>query len=447
MPKQIREIIQEIGGKTTVEYDDNSLVQFNIADTVTGKVDPLTGRIANITAGGRSAVADLGLAGFRNMQRGARRWAGIYVDQTAFTGYTWRMRMELPIPAASLKSVRFAVASHGTANVALSAAIATSGNFSLLNPDGAWQYTGFNGSDWQSFEAATISRRLQRLPEEVWSDWVTVSPVARSDGGTYAIVHLSVYHAGANICTIGNNVADSPFQAGAEPLLKYVTAFQSGDFTTTNRAGFAGSSAPACGPMVAIEYLSNTSKAIHTVAHYTDSIGQGYGLAAYRGKGPVVDACASITAAGVVIASPAMSCCPGEMSDGTMRRFVKHINSGAGIPSIAIFRPYSRNDGGNLDKAYGNTYTFLETCKKYGIVPILETGIYESDTTANNAYMVTVNAFVRSLAASMGIQYIEQEDVFNAGNAATYLGDGIHPNDAGQALMVPRFVTAISAVL
>jgi lysophospholipase L1-like esterase len=61
MPKQIREIIQEIGGKTTVEYDDNSLVQFNIADTVTGKVDPLTGRITLTGASnGDSVLASVG---------------------------------------------------------------------------------------------------------------------------------------------------------------------------------------------------------------------------------------------------------------------------------------------------------------------------------------------------------------------------------------------------
>ena len=47
--KTVKEIVQEVGGKTTVEYSDDSTVSFNIANTVTSVTNPDTGGITLIS--------------------------------------------------------------------------------------------------------------------------------------------------------------------------------------------------------------------------------------------------------------------------------------------------------------------------------------------------------------------------------------------------------------
>ena len=41
--KTIKEIVQDVAGNVSVEYSDDSTNKFNVADTVTSKVNPVTG--------------------------------------------------------------------------------------------------------------------------------------------------------------------------------------------------------------------------------------------------------------------------------------------------------------------------------------------------------------------------------------------------------------------
>ena len=46
--KVIKEIITDVGGNTTIEYSDDTVQKYNVADVVTAQTNPLTGGIKTL---------------------------------------------------------------------------------------------------------------------------------------------------------------------------------------------------------------------------------------------------------------------------------------------------------------------------------------------------------------------------------------------------------------
>jgi lysophospholipase L1-like esterase len=87
--------------------------------------------------------------------------------------------------------------------------------------------------------------------------------------------------------------------------------------------------------------------------------------------------------------------------------------------------------------------TFVAECRARGVVPVFETGIYSSANTGYEAARAAVNSAVIAYGAANNIPVIDVGGLITAGNAATYLADGVHPNDAGQLLMMPEYKRVI----
>lgn len=413
---------------------------FSMAGGVQSKRDPVTGRIGIKDP---SNGQDLQLS-LPSVFSGCRRPASSTSPQTAFAAYTWGLK--LTVPSADVCAIRFAL---------------------MASPDGAATYKGLVGiqSAWNNAHTPDYSvaatwgggdKSTITIPQYTavgagdwaktyplyWSDFMPIQPVARSDGGTDSILLVRVYSADSSINCSGHSSDDSHMSNVPMP---YHTAFQSGDYVASP-AGFNGGGSPSCCPVVMVEYLTQSGGRQVSIAEFTDSIGAGEGTTK-KGYGSVAQTCETLNAQLGAHAVPQVSSVSGNTTAESLRRFVKVVNSGAGLPDYAIWRPYTRNDGGDLISYIGRTATFIETCFANKITPILQTGFYESVTPANNANMVTVNAWTRQAASKYGLMLIDLEPLITASNASALLSDGIHPNDAGQLLLVNSgYVPVLSAI-
>ena len=387
------------------------------------------------------------VSGAGKSRSATRSWAAAMQPQASFANYTWQVRAELPVLPSKLIACRFAVLTHPTVDQTFVATMGSPAQWTgkNLTGGGSWQFAGVDGSDYNAFAPFVIKTKGQKYSDVVWSDWGTVPGSPRTDGGTWAIVVIRLYQqAGAAIQTVGNAVTDVPMTTLSYPNLRFLTDFQSGDFVSANRDTFAGASNPGCSPVVAIEYLTTDGALVYSVADFGDSIEVGWSTS-IRGQGPVCDAASAINAASQFVVAPMMQGSAGEPVEAYLRRYDMWLKSGKGRPSICIFRPYSRNNGENVNRALSNMQQFLDLSARFDVTPILSTGMYETDTLSRNPSMLEVNAAVRAVCAARSVTLLELEDLW--GVSSPPLADAIHPNDAGQALMVPRYTSAILAAI
>jgi hypothetical protein len=212
-----------------------------------------------------------------------------------------------------------------------------------------------------------------------------------------------------------------------------------------NSGAMPSSGQPSQTLIAAIEFIADTRKTVYSVGHFSDSIAMGQ-LQTRKGRGAIVAAAAEINGEQAAFGvSPMLASFPGEAVQGSFRRMQQLFKAGAGLPDFAIFRPYSPNNAGQDWPALSYMHTFWAECKAKGVTPILETGIYSSANPGYETTRLAVNAAVRAFAAQNGIAVVELADIVTADNAAALLADGVHPNDACQLLMVPRYKAAIYA--
>lgn len=405
---------------------------------VTVETDELTGMVKNLVVAGRDLMNDIGVPVGRSHVTGigSRRPAAVFLNQTAYPGRTWGLKIEFPVKTVC--AVRFAVLTSPTAAQSL---------IGCVGPMAAWgsnhNASEYVASTWNNGESSvSVPQKANGIPDHVWSDWIPVTETLRTDTvGANAIVGLRVYSASGDIMTSGQAAADSGFSSVP---LKYHTGFGAGDYVTSGQNGFGAGGNPSCCPIAQVEYLTREGK-VWSIAEYSDSIGQGYG-GTLRGNGPLVLSCDVMNASGKYV-SPIMQGYPGDPVNGFIRRFRSSTANRIGLPDIALFRPYSRNDGGGTRNGIALAQAFIAECRALGIKPVLITGFYESSNTAYNTPMQTVNSATRSMAAAHGVPVIDLEPIITAANSATYLADGIHPNNAGNALLEPAYTTVLQAMV
>src|SRR5574343_579837 len=251
MPKTIKEFqLNQSTGEVSVEYSDDSTSKFNAADMVTAQTDPVTGMVKNLAIGSRDPMNDTGVQVGRSHVTGigSRRPAAVFLNQTAFPGRTWGLKIEFPVKTVC--AVRFAVLNSNTAAQSLTGCV---------GPKATWgadhNATEYVAATWNNGEpSVSVAQKANGIPDHVWSDWIPVTETPRTDTvGANAIVCLRVYSAANDIMTSGQSAPDSGFSSVP---LKYHTAFGAGDFVSANQNSFGGGGSPSCCPIAQVEYLT-----------------------------------------------------------------------------------------------------------------------------------------------------------------------------------------------
>jgi len=355
------------------------------------------------------------------------------LNQTTWPLYTWGAKFELPV--RTVRAIRFAVVPSPTGPTTFIGSAGCRATWdSTWTPDGETSRAAWGGS-------ATKLVPQSGTPDRIWSDWLMLPAVPRTDVvGAGAIVMVRLYVPETNCSGCGGSGDEATW--GSNPL-RYRAAFASGDFVT-NPAGFGGGD-PAWTPIVALEYASDDDAV--TVLEVGDSIRLGE-KATPKFYGPLHQATDRINTKVDRIAriSPMEFGVSGRSSLLYYPDFLKAVNEFT-PPQIAVFCPYTRNNGTAITDQSGLAISFVAECRRRGIVPVLCTGIYEAANTANNALMQATNASVRSIAAHYGVDLIDLEPIINAGNAATLLNaDKIHPNQTGTVALSNEYERVLELI-
>ena len=353
------------------------------------------------------------------------------LNQTTFAGYTWGVKMELPVKG--LRAVRFALTQSNTGD---STYIGIVGLRSTL--DTGWTYTKSTRAAWAGSASKTLIQAA--TPTRVWSDWMMVTNAPRTDVvGAGAVLQIRVYSAEANLKGSGGFGDETPWALNP---LKYTTGFMSGDHVTD--ASVFTPTNPSWSPICAIEYATDDD--VVSVMEVGDSICVGE-KATLRGYAMLHIACDRINtkASRVTRISPMELSVSGRSARLYYPDFLSVISEFQ-PPQIAVFRPYTRNNGSPSDQS-GLAITFVNECRRRGITPVLCTGIYESATVANNVIMQDTNASVRAIAAKHGVALMDLEPIITADNAATMLNaDGIHPSQTGTLALTDVYETVLEPI-
>ena len=403
--------------------------------------DPLTGSVTGLVGPGGVIFA-------KNVSKNGL-WQGHLLNawQTAFGGYCWRTAMELPSHARAFR-VAVPKAQQGTWTVDGIAVCATdtATNPARFDPGAgaAWVTGTFDGST----AAKTISQFVApylyqaNVPGDmVWSDWIFCETIPRVDDVNESpIVVFSIYSASANTMT-SNGGTGSSIGFNTQPLARWdrfksAAANATGSFAT-------GATDPQCSPILAVQWMPVVPA--FSVAVFGDSIAAGFKTSPLN-RGYIIKTAALLQAASGYAVSSFNSGYQGDKTVNYFNRFRLLCESNGGLPSLAIFLPYSVNSIATMSNAQmiGVAEAFIHMAKKYGVLPALATSISETATPANNTRQLAVNVLTRVLAAQYNIPIIEFENVITASNAATYLdADGLHPNNTGDDLLA----TAASAAL
>ena len=117
-------------------------------------------------------------------------------------------------------------------------------------------------------------------------------------------------------------------------------------------------------------------------------------------------------------------------------------------PKVAVFQCHSHNDGGyttdgdyryKLQAIFGRVVDFIQTCRQYGVSPILDTGMpaYPQMNASREAIRIDYFKRIRALASAAGCGLIDSDALFTDGGAianikaAFNFGDNIHLNESG----------------
>lgn len=291
--------------------------------------------------------------------------------------------------------------------------------------------------------AASANRRSYLV-----SDWINLSSVDRSDGGTFPVLCVDAYVSTAGTITIMGNGTDSFTNWATRPNGRtWRMRYNDGDCVTTP-ASFVSTTDRSQSPIVGVQYGARGR--VITVMGGGDSITDGRGTYTSEGWGvPAVEALSSMTS------GAALEWCNLGWAGADAATFAAYLNDAcvAGlIPDIAIFPNASPNSfstpivSANVDACRSALQRMLVTAREYQVAPIIWTCMptnpavkdYNSSDSLRRAW----NA--ETLAWSNRGMHVLDFDAAMAGvtdgdgqvnMGASFTSDNIHPNDAGNAVL------------
>lgn len=373
----------------------------------------------------------------------ARVWSGVPAYQTGFAGYTWAQTLALPSDFAAIR-LGFACLAEGSYTIDACAAAAVS---ALNDTFGTGQtftpITSGNGST-----SLVVPARSGPNQQVVFTDWVPLDSVARSDGGQNPLVTLRAYVSGAFLCCANHQQTLSGtsgwgIESGSAGL-PVRTGFKAGDFVSSNTAGFTAPTQPSTSPFMFVQYLSKT-KGI-TIGYIGDSITRGEKTSIVGLSWGVLASAQLQGTLGFPVSSINYGT-SGQSSPAYLAKFIDMIKNVK--PEIAVFSGYTRNAMDTTTIQIARCRLFLNICAENGILPAITTGTPDQLNTSLDPTRISTNAAIRQLCATYGATLIDMDAATSAGGSpavwqAGYAdADGVHPNDVGNAAMRDAAINAL----
>lgn len=427
------------------------------------KRDPVTG-VRTFQAGGVSSIL---ASAIKEAYSGSSASNGIIATMSS-PGYDGKTYQSIRVAEAPYFAVRVIIRNAETTGYTLDGAAVsasstpyTSGTTVNANPTGgAWAGVTWNGATSIAIPARLAANR----PSITYSDWIYISSVARSDGGSYAqpYIYLRAYNAtgpksGLQGSTGNPNAGGRSAWGVASAINRgrlHITSAASGDFVSTNQAGMTDDSGIFSSFIYEFECMHSVPAM--PVMAIGDSIMQGDG-ASIVGAGYTFRACADLS----TVTKPVI-CQNYGFSNMTTDNFVSRLQDAltAGMrPSVLVFALWSPNDGSPtqalIDRAWANGMRILTLCRQYGIVPVMVGPTPRGYSGANETFRQTLLTRFRAFVPANGPLCKLDADgilVSAAGGSAisvTFSSDSIHPNDAGNDALVAGLngYTGLSEIL
>jgi hypothetical protein len=294
----------------------------------------------------------------------------------------------------------------------------------------------------------------------VVSDWIALSSIPRTDGGTLPLIAIRTWVNGGNPLTLlGSGGGTDSFANWATKPDGRIWRIRrrAGDFASTNRTTFtSGATAVNETPIIGVQYAARGK--VVTVMTCGDSIYEGRGT--YLGEGFVAPAAWGLSSTSEL----AYDYCNLSWTSRPFSTFEDSLNDAiaAGIvPDVLVFPTGSPNDiastisAANISAFRLRMSRMLATCRTNNIQPIL--GSFMPSNTAVKAYGATDSlreAFAQEIEArtSRAIAAIPTASLMRGTQdgsgqyqmVPTYTTDGIHPNDTGNTALT---VAAKAAIL
>lgn len=276
----------------------------------------------------------------------------------------------------------------------------------------------------------------QAVNNGIWSDWIKLPSVARSDGRQGSILHIrNALPTGAYISSIGG-AAVVNFDASAGDL-HWRQNLGAGDMATTTTGALAGAT-QGWGCVDAVEIMPR--KAVSHILEVGDSLSRGQGwIDASNGfVSPGHLAASAMVGKGVAYTNKAVS---GRKQAAYILEARKMIASG--FYSAVIIPVWSPNDNDGSDtigQDWPSLLAFITWAKSKGVKVVLRSAIPDYALSLNqDNTRKALNAKAKALAQSdKDIFYLDTDSIISDGASparqqAIYStgSDGRHPNAAG----------------
>ena len=288
------------------------------------------------------------------------------------------------------------------------------------------------------------------------SDWIPITPATSTFSSSAGLPLQMCYarimtpSANASVSLAGYTASSAAWETIADNNVRGVR-YQSGDFVASP-SGMTSSSNPQNAPVVGIQYMTQSSNVVNVML-LGDSIEYGFGPT-ISGNSWGHIACNALSAPGRSIYSCNNHGYSGQTTSNILTRALAVIPQFK--PNIVIFPAFSPNDGTPTQAAINtqiyNIRRITDLCLANGAVPIILQGFPKTTDVTNAASSYTapqdvLRTTLNSLSATGALIYVPH----GLGNgaspelwgSATYQADGIHPNDAGSAIISAAVQAAI----
>jgi lysophospholipase L1-like esterase len=370
---------------------------------------------------------------------------------------TFEFAYELPCAALDVSGVQFIFANSLAASAGSGGMIINAkaiGSFADL--DGAWSgatSVTFLGGQTQLRPAESSSRRAFEI-----SDPTYLTPVARTDGGTRALVACRIYHgSGLNIMGLGNGADDfSNWATRPSGAARMRVNSASGDQRTATTGWLNALTSPCIG----MAYF--TRKPTVQVASFGDSITDGRG--SYLQANFTLLATERLNADDLKLQFSHSDLGWSGQSMVAIRNNMRDAFEAGIVPDVAVFPCSSPNNfsSGTISAAAiqivrSAFIDMLGLCAQYRVTPLVWTqfpvNAAVKDWGASDSLRVAYNQEIVSYCAANDIICVDLAPTLSGvttnGQVQMLAGttsDGIHPNDNGNALCMPQIKAALQLI-
>jgi len=422
---------------TPVNASGQMVVNLQTSDggsVVTAKTNPLTGVVENSTGVktfGSSIVMEKtkGIAPFKIY--------GQIQNSAGVLGATMHATYEIPFDFIGLRVHVENMAATAQINQLVGLAVSNDAIAAPFTPSGSFVNALFGGTASFGTTACTSGAGTNdAVITDTVSDWLALSSIPRTDGGTGRILALREYVPAAGNTTC--NRVDIANTGIALAVTKVKAYYKAGDFVTTP-AGFTAPSEWGMAPAIWFEFL--TADGILTFVPGGDSTIQG------SDGGPMPNVGGGPRLASETLYGEVALCLQGWASTTSNTFYANVIAKIQALrPSCASFTPWSPNDSdkytqAGIDRCKVLAMRFVQECQKVGTTPILCTPnpVNSLDATSEGFRRQAV-AFVKSTCAN-GVAILADRDALytdystaTGGYKAGLNATSLHPNATGYAL-------------